>query len=321
LLLASLENAKSLTIQPNEDPAFFENIRGPSSLVLFSSFIEKIWGGSQSQDSKIDNIENGLAKQLYDLSGHLFVENRKNFDTYFNQNAESSDGPMFSSVGNAYLNEVESTLFDNGGNSIYGCKRQRTRYPGSRWFAVFVNGTKMYADCYGFEATEILKNNGGHSNRIYMESDWQGVVKELSVVKDFFSDLEALRFALRHATMQLYDSFQSKRVVSSITTGGIRRNQDTLLTGCNSVSITLEGLKNAGSINMSLLKDGYRSFTQSKPTALNFLSQLKKFSSQGSYGVDVSYYYETYYQRQYSLKEALPFVKGVHALKNIDCGN
>ena len=309
------ENAQLLTIQPNEDPAVYKNIRMPALLNQYNEIMDYFWGDSD----KLSDLRNpnGVFQTMYSVSGHLFGTNynSKLFKTAFNTETAGSDGVGVSSVKSEKINDVKDMLFSDG---PYSCRLQRERYPDYRWFRVYVGNTMMIADCIGFGQGEKYKPDV--SFRLYNESDFAKIATELKRIKSFFEDFEALRYAVRHGVLQLHDSFYTRRDVFKIKTGGIQKpSYWQALTGCNSVSMDPTGAVNATTVGVAAIKGGLNSVRSKSLSGASIVQAFKQIAIDSSLGFDFSYYYPMPFKGNHQTAKGWPLIRSLRALKSINC--
>ena len=313
-ILDMANQAMELTIRKDEDPSFYANVRRPAAITRFDALLEFFWGNPKT----LGNLKNpvGLSQILFSISGQLYSGiNRSIFKVALNTKPKGTDGPGVGSVKDPLIANVRRTMLFS---STYGCKRQRKRYPGTRWFIVYVNNQKMFFDCYGFGENEEYRD--GVSWRIYRESEFRDVTGELGRIKTFFESIEALRFASRHVAIQLHDSFQMKKDVGSFATGGIKTpGYKESFTGCNALTYSKESLVDTSRFGMAFFRDGIGSVKSHALKGKNIVSYFKKARKAGTFGADLSYYYKLPFRSKHDTNDGWPVVRSIRKLKSLSC--
>lgn len=314
-ILVQFDAIRKSVIQNGEDPAFYRQVRMPAVMQSFDEAMTYFWGNPENLSDLRNPV--GVQQTMYSISGHFFGTNYNNnlFKAAMNTQPIGTDGEGIGSVKDQKLSEVRKMLFGDG---PYSCRRQRERYPESRWFKVYVNQRKMFADCIGYGANELLKEEV--SFRIYGESDFEKIQNEITSIKQYFETFEAMRYTVRHGILQLHDSFNTHKDVFKIKTGGIQKpSYLQAFTGCNSISMDIHGAKHAATLGLAAAQDAYKALKTKVASGASVTHALQHIGAHSSVGVNLSYYYHTPLHGHHSAASGWPLIRSIRALKDLDC--
>lgn len=313
-----VKELQNLTIQGAEDRSFYRQVRFPSSVAAFSNGMHDLRGDPNTRSS-LQNPD-GYSQKLMAISGALYSSHNSYRRAFFNGRVAGSDGPGIGSVSDERLQVVVNMLYGDNGSGNWGCQTQRRNHPDTRWFSVFVNGQKMYADCFGYGGGVEIPPSVDPVSLVNFESDWQAMVTDLAEIEEFFAQIEKIRYGTFHLSIQLHDSFQTGVSVGQISTGGIRvKNNGSVMSMCNAVSVSVSALAKYAPTMATAVGQGVKQLIGSGANPATAFAKLRELGRNPRLAVDMSHYYKTHWERTTQLEQLSPLFKAIVDLRNQSC--